>query len=93
MQSLLASGQSFGAICVLIGSKCVDVIRGRIVIRLRVSAKAGTVGSARFANDYMLRGAGVDLWAENTDFVHLAECIHRDCSIASRPLVGPGPVR
>ena len=56
MQTLLGSGQSFGAICVLIGSKCVDVIRGRIVIRLRVSAKAGYVGFARFANDYMLGG-------------------------------------
>ena len=47
-------GQSFRDICVLIGSKCVDVIRGRIVIRLRVSAKAGSVGFARFANDYKL---------------------------------------
>ena len=51
MQCLLGSGQSFRGICVLIGSKCVDVIRGRIVIRLRVSAKVVSMGSARFAND------------------------------------------
>ena len=61
LQSLLGFGESLGAICVLIGSKSADVIRRRNVIRLRVSAKAEIVGSARFANDYMLRGAGVEL--------------------------------
>ena len=76
----------------LIGSKCVDVIRRRIVIRLRVSARAGTVGSVRFANDYMLRGAGVDLWAVNTDLVHLSECVRCDCFRAFRPLAGPSSV-
>ena len=74
----------------LIGSNCVDVTRRRIVIRLRVSAKAVTVGSARFANDYMLRGAGVDLWAVNTDLVHLSKCARCDCFRASRLLAGPG---
>ena len=77
----------------LIGSKCVDVIRRRNGIRLRVSAKAEIVGSARFANDYMLSGAEIDLWAENTDLVHRSGCVHRDCLIASRPVVGSGPVR
>lgn len=56
LQALLGFGESFGEICVLIGSKCVDVIRRRNVIRLQVSAKAGSVDSARFANDYMLGG-------------------------------------
>ena len=41
LQALLGFGESFGAICVLIGSKFVDVIRRRNVIRLQVSAKAG----------------------------------------------------
>ena len=56
LQALLGFGESPGGLCTLIGSKCVDVIRSRIVIRLQVSAKAGSVGSARFANNHMLGG-------------------------------------